>query len=118
MNIRLVKDNDSLKVARNFQDCLTGHRVTGGIIWRTQKDELCIVVRLVEHALDIQRELARQICSPYRYVIDCGRDLVHSVGRRADHDVVNLWPAKYAQEQIDRFITAVSDKDLGRLYAI
>ena len=111
MNIRFVNDDDSVERFCQFQNFSPRKSVSRRIIRRADKKQFRFFVNCFFNRFRNRAENLSSNCAANFDIVDFRRNFIHSVSRRANQNIVRARFAKNAEQQINRFVAAVADKN-------
>src|SRR5699024_10413787 len=111
VDISFIDYNDPRKTAQNVTQFLRIMDISGGIVGVAEPKNMVVFPDILQKLIRIYFKIFREHGRMNRYIIDVSRYTVHPIGGLRNMDGIPSRRTKYPGQNINRFITAISDKN-------
>ena len=115
--VSLIQHYQSFKLTKNLFYFGTKQIISRRIIRRTKENQFGMLVGSCQQFVSRELEVIIQQYFPIFHIVYIGTDLIHSIGRINSYYIIFTRFTESTKDQVDGFITAVSEKNMfGRYF--
>ena len=111
VGVGLINDDDSAEGRENVLDSMALEGIAGGVVGRTEPDDLGVVIGGSQQGVGIEGEVLAQGHGTILHIVDVCAYAVHPVGGSDGHDVVLTGFAEDSEDEVYGLVGAVAKED-------